>query len=124
MLVKRRALWLGFLLASGAAWAEPIPGLVWAAPVLSADLTDAPLPSVVQQISTDAGVKFVGELDPNGRVTAHFERLPLEEALPRILKKSSFIFLHFKGQAVMSRVILLPRTDPLPQPTPTPTPSN
>ena len=74
---------------------------------VSARLDKVPLRSVLEKISAEKGIRFEGgESLMSKDVSANFTRLPLEEALKRVLEGTSYVFIYGHDRHV-SKVTLM-----------------
>ncbi len=76
--------------------------------LLSADIDDAPLPKVLEEIGKLAGFKVVrvAGFDDFPRVTSKIEKQALQEALERLLGNANRILFYSQGEGAESRRVL------------------
>jgi hypothetical protein len=95
------------------------PSVHYADGRLTAHLDDADLTAVLGDLARQAGLEIRGMPKSSGPSTIHLERVPLEEALSRLLAGQSFVLSYgptgLRGVRFLgsSDVVLVPATSPI-----------
>ena len=85
---------------------------------VSADITDAPLQTVLKELADRTGIVFEIRSQENPAVSIHLQHVPLPEAVQRIAAGSNAIFYYGQGTESdrITMVRILSRSAPGPQP--------
>lgn len=85
---------------------------------ITADITDSPFQTVLQELADRTGVIFEARSQENPLISIHLQSVPLEEAIQRIASKDNALYLYGRedepGRITMVR--LYPRSGPVIQP--------
>lgn len=83
--------------------------------LVTADVTESPLESVLSELAERTGVIFEVRAQENQRVSIHLKRIPLEDAIKRIVLGNDTVF-HYGADSRLALVKVLPRKTNSPQP--------
>lgn len=83
--------------------------------LVTADITETPLENVLAELAERTGVIFEVRTQENPRVSIHLKRVPLEEAIRRIVLGNDTVF-HYGPDSRLEQVKVLPRNAQSPQP--------
>lgn len=84
---------------------------------LTLDVTKVPVGLLLQQITNELGAELRGSAAEEREVSAHFENVPLDKALARVLGSENFILIYGRdGEPVELSMLGGPMTPPAPVP--------
>ena len=74
--------------------------------LISVKAVDAPLKLVIEEIGQRLGIEVDGKISDDERVTADFEKLPLEQAIKQLTAR--YAYFHEKADGRITRIVLFP----------------
>lgn len=99
--MRRRCVLPMLLLCGGMAFAEP-PLLRYGDGRLTARIDQVPLAEVLERLAAETGARIGGDVGEARDVTAHFDALPLDRALDRLLGPQSYTLRYGPGGRLVS----------------------
>jgi len=95
--------------------AAPPATIEYADGKLTLDVTKLPVDLLLEQIASETGAELRGSAAEDREVSAHFEDVPLEQALARVLGNENFIIIYGRdGEPVELSMLGGPQEAPLP----------